>query len=93
MDSKVAIYWERLAIYVVGILFGLCAWLFIQQDSRIDALEARVQALQIEKVNNQELKDLEDRFYKRMEGLKGDIIDRIDWYFEGKKSRRGVTNE
>ena len=88
MDSKISLYWERLAIYVVGVLFGICAWLFVQQDSRIDALELRVQALQVEKVNRQELKDLEDRFYKRMDGMKEDIIDRLDLYFAATRPRK-----
>lgn len=85
-DSRISIYWERLAIYVSCALLALCAWLFVQQKTQVDALEVKVQTLQIEKVNRQELKDLEDRFYKRMDVMKGDIIDRLDWYFAGRKS-------
>lgn len=87
MDSKISMYWERLAIYIAGILFAICAWLFIDQKARVDSLEVKVQTLQIEKVNRQELKDLEDRFYKRMDIMRGDIIDRLDWYFAGRKSK------
>jgi hypothetical protein len=86
-DFRIATYWERLAIWVVGILLAICAWLFIGQKAQIETLEVKVQTLQVDKVSRQELKDLEDRLYKRMDGMKGDIIDRIDWYFAGRKSR------
>lgn len=88
MDSKIYAYWERFAIYVVGLLCAVCAWIFLEQDSRIDALEIKVQALQVDKVSRQELKDLEDRIYKRMDGMKGDIIDRLDWYFGSPRSKK-----
>ena len=88
MDAKIYAYWERFAIYVVGILCAVCTWVFLEQDSRIDALEIKVQSLQVDKVSRQELKDLEDRIYKRMDGLKGDIIDRIDLYFGPPRSKR-----
>lgn len=89
MDSnvKLTLYWERLAIYIAGILFAICAWLFVDQKARVDTLEVKVQTLQVEKVNRQELKELEDRFYKRMDGMKADIIDRLDWYFTGRRSK------
>ena len=87
MESKIATYWERFAIYVSGALVAVCCWLFIEQKARIDALEVKVQTLQIDKVSKQELRELEDRFYKRMDVMKGDIIDRLDWYFAGRKSR------
>ena len=47
----------------------------------------KVQQLQIDKVSRQELNALEDRLYKRMDGMKTDIIDRLDWYFAGRKSK------
>lgn len=88
-DSRIATYWERFAIWIVGILLAMSAWMFVEQKGRIDGLEMKVQTLQVDKVSRQELKDLEDRLYKRMDGVKTDIIDRLDWYFAGRKSNIG----
>lgn len=85
--SVLAPYWEKFAVWVVGVLVALCAWVWLQQHDRITALESRVQALQVDKVSRQELNALEDRLYKRMDGMKSDIIDRLDWYFAGRKSK------
>lgn len=86
-SSLLSSYWERFAIWIVGLLIAMGAWLFVDQKGRIDSIETKVQALQIDKVSRQELKDMEDRMGKRMDGMKGDIIDRIDWYFTGRRSK------
>ena len=80
-------YWERFAIWVGGILIVVCGWLWLEQHARIADLETKVQSLQVDKVSRQELIALEDRLYKRMDGMKTDIIDRLDWYFSGRRSR------
>lgn len=81
------VYWERFALWMSGILIIICAWMWVEQHGRISDLETRVQQLQVDKVSRQELNALEDRLYKRMDGVKTDIIDRLDWYFAGRKSR------
>lgn len=86
-DSKLAAYWERFAIWIVAILLALVGFLAIDQKSKTESLEVKVQALQVDKVSRQELKDMEDRMGKRLDGTKTDIIDRIDWYFAGRKSK------
>lgn len=86
-DSKLAEYWERFAIWIVAILLALVGFLAIDQKTKTEALEVKVQALQVDKVSRQELKDMEDRLYSRMDGMKTDIIGRIDWYFAGRKSK------
>ena len=48
--------------------------MFTEQKARIDQIEAKVQVLQEHKVSRQELKDMEDRLYNRMDGMKADII-------------------
>ena len=48
--------------------------MFTDQKARIDQIEAKVQVLQEHKVSRQELKDMEDRLYNRMDGMKADII-------------------
>lgn len=81
------VYWERFALWMSGILIAICAWMWVEQHGRIADLETRVQQLQVDKVSRQELNALEDRLYKRMDGVKTDIIDRLDWYFAGRKSK------
>lgn len=80
-------YWERFALWISGILIAICAWMWVEQHARITQLEMKVQQLQVDKVSRQELTALEDRIYKRMDGMKTDIIDRLDWYFAGRKSK------
>lgn len=80
-------YWERFALWISGVLIAVCAWMWVEQHGRITQLESKVQQLQVDKVSRQELTALEDRIYKRMDGMKGDIIDRLDWYFAGRKSK------
>lgn len=85
--KQLHVYWERFALWISGILIAICAWMWVEQHGRIADLETRVQQLQVDKVSRQELNALEDRLYKRMDGVKTDIIDRLDWYFAGRKSR------
>ena len=85
--KQLHVYWERFALWISGILIVICAWMWVEQHGRIADLETRVQQLQVDKVSRQELNALEDRLYKRMDGMKTDIIDRLDWYFAGRKSK------
>lgn len=85
--KQLHVYWERFALWISGILIAICAWMWVEQHGRIADLETRVQQLQVDKVSRQELNALEDRLYKRMDGMKTDIIDRLDWYFAGRKSK------
>lgn len=84
VDTKLAVYWERFGIYVVCVLVALCSWLFVKQDAKVEQLETKVQQIQVEKVSRQELKDMEDRIYNRMDGMKGDIILHINMLREKK---------
>ena len=86
-DKPLHVYWEKFALWISGILIAICAWMWVEQHGRIADLEAKVQQLQVDKVSRQELNALEDRLYKRMDGMKTDIIDRLDWYFAGRKSK------
>lgn len=86
-NKPLHVYWEKFALWISGILIAICAWMWVEQHGRIADLEAKVQQLQVDKVSRQELNALEDRLYKRMDGMKTDIIDRLDWYFAGRKSK------
>lgn len=84
VDSKLSLYWEKGGIWLACTLVALCAWLFVKQDARVEQLESKVQSLQVEKVSRQEIKDMEDRIYNRMDSMKGDIIFHINMIREKK---------
>lgn len=78
LDSKIAQYWEKGGGWLAMSLVALCVWLFLKQEAKVEQLEVKVHALQVDKVSRQELKELEDRLYKQMDGMKGDIILHIN---------------
>lgn len=84
IDSRLAIYWEKFGLWVATILLGLCAWLFVEQRAEVKQLGTEIQSLKVDKVSRQELKDMEDRIYNRMDGMKGDIIFHINMLREKK---------
>lgn len=85
MNTPLVLYWERFALYLAGVLLAVGAWMWVQNHARINDLENKVQQLQVDKVSRQEFNALEDRIYKRMDVVKSDIIERIDWYLADKK--------
>ena len=85
MNTPLELYWERFALYLAGVLLAVGAWMWVQNHARINDLENKVQQLQVDKVSRQEFNALEDRIYKRMDAVKSDIIERIDWYLSDKK--------
>lgn len=84
-NSKISAYWERYGIWSSGCLLLICAWMFTDQKARIDQIENKVQFIQEHKVSRQELKDMEDRLYNRMDGMKADIILHISTLRDSKK--------
>lgn len=87
-DSGLSLHWERFSIWIAGLLLAVCAWQWTQQNDRINQMETKIQALQVDKVGRQELRDMEDRMYKQMGSMKTDIIDKLDWYFAGRRSTK-----
>lgn len=87
LDRLLHVYWERFALWISGILIAVCAWIWVEQYGRIADLESKVQQLQIDKASRQELTALQARLCKRMDGMKSDIIDSLDWYSAGRKSK------
>lgn len=84
IDSRLAIYWEKFGLWVATVLLGICAWLFVEQRAEVKQLGSEIQSLKVDKVSRQELKDMEDRIYNRMDGMKGDIIFHINMLREKK---------
>ena len=85
MNTSIGLYWERFALYLAGVLLAVGAWMWVQNHSRMNDLENKVHQLQVDKVSRQEFNALEDRIYKRMDVVKVDIIERIDWYLADRK--------
>lgn len=85
MNTPLGLYWERFALYLASVLLAVGAWMWVQNHGRMNDLENKVQQLQVDKVSRQEFNALEDRIYKRMDTVKTDIIERIDWYLADKK--------
>ena len=80
-NSRINSVWERLAIALLGILLG---WMQIQyQDSKqqVKELEVKVQTLYLDKVSKGDLKDVELRINDKIEGMKTDLLARLDLYF------------
>jgi hypothetical protein len=91
VEKKLANYWERLAIYVMGFLISIACWLYIDMKERVEDMNVRINALQVDKVSRVELKEMEERLYKRVDSVKADIgsmkediIGRLDWYIVGR---------
>lgn len=83
-EKPISSYWERLALFAISIVLTIGSWMWTSNNARIDGLEAKVQQLQLDKVSRQEFNALEDRIYKRMDGMKGDIIFHINMLREKK---------
>ncbi len=80
--------WEKLSIGLLGILLG---WMQIQyQDSReqVKELETKVQTLYLDKVSKSDLKDVEVRINDKIDGMKTDLLARLDWYFLGQRDKQ-----
>ena len=86
-------YFEKWAGWLSGVLVAIVAWGAIEMHERVKIVEDKIQMLQAEKVSRTELSALEERMRKNMEGVKVDIIDRIDWYFAGRRSKSTRTEE
>jgi hypothetical protein len=85
-DKRINSYWERWGVWVAVALLSVCAYTFQEQKARIDRLEANVQQLYMEKASKEDMKEFESRVSKQVEGIKSDILDRLDFYFTNHKA-------
>ena len=74
-------------MWVAVALLSVCAYTFQEQKTRIDRLEANVQQLYLDKVSRGDMDKLEGRITKHVEGMKEDILSRMDFYFTGKQPK------
>lgn len=86
-EKPLHVYWEKFAIWLTSIIVAIAGWAWLEHQNRLNELDSKIASMQADKVSRIELTALEDRMYKRMDTMKTDIIDRLDWYFAGRKSK------
>lgn len=95
VDRRINTYWERAALGLMAIVISLVVWSFQEQGKRVENLEAKVIAMDKEKIGRGDLREVEERLNSKMDGLKSDIIarqelmqssilSRLDMYFKQK---------
>lgn len=83
---------ERCAIALLGLLFSILFTAYQYQRADFKIIEEKVLVMQMNKVNKEDLKDVENRLNLKMDALainmsqevrntRADIIDRIDMVF------------
>ena len=80
-NTRITAIWERFAIGLLSVVMGL--GLMVVQDLRtqVKETESRVLFLYTDKVSNQQLKDTEQRLVTNIEGMRSDLLARLDLYF------------
>jgi len=87
-NNRISALWERLALGLISVVMAL--GILVIQDIRTQnkELESRVLFLYTDKVSNQQLKDTEQRLVTNIEGMRSDLLARLDLYFGTLKSRK-----
>ena len=84
-DNRINLYWERIALFLIGIVLSLVVWVYQEQSKKIERLESTSLLLQTTKVDKTDLRELELRINSKIDGMKSDIISRLDLYFKREK--------
>lgn len=87
-NTRINNLWEKFAIGLLSVVMAL--GMLVIQDIRTQnkELESRVLFLYTDKVSNQQLKDTEQRLVTNIEGMRSDLLARLDLYFGSLKSRK-----
>lgn len=80
-NSRINGYWERAALFLMGVILAMTVWAFQEQSKKVERLEATVLVLQTSKVDRADLRDVEDRINSKIDGMKSDILSRLEMYF------------
>ncbi|MCY1416335.1 hypothetical protein D9M71_318400 [compost metagenome] len=80
-NGRINGYWERIALFALSSILALTVWAFQEQSKRVEKLEATTLVLQTSKVDKGDLRDVEDRINSKIDGMKSDILGRLEWYF------------
>lgn len=92
--TKLSSLWEKLAIGVLTLLLGLVQMQYTadraENKKDIEKLNTQVLELYRSSVTKQELKELEDRLTKNVEGIRSDIRGILNLYVdEGVRRQSG----
>lgn len=81
-EGKLQGYWERAALFLLGIVLALTVYSFQEQSKKVEKLESTVIVLQTSKVDKGDLREVEDRINTNISAMKSDILSRLDLYFQ-----------
>lgn len=81
-EGKPQGYWERAALFLLGIVLALTVYSFQEQSKKVEKLESTVIVLQTSKVDKGDLREVEDRINTNISAMKSDILSRLDLYFQ-----------
>lgn len=80
-NTRINGYWERAAIFLMFLVMGYMQVQYQEQKADAKELENKVFFLYSDKVSNQQLQNTEDRLVKNIEGMRSDLLARLDLYF------------
>lgn len=91
--SKLSSMWEKLSIGVLTLLLGLVQMQYTSDRTEtrreVEKLNTQVLELYRSSVTKQELKELEDRLTKNVEGIRSDIRGILNLYVDEGVRRQG----
>lgn len=80
-NTRITALWERFAIGLLSVVMGLGLMVIQDLRTQVKETESRVLFLYTDKVSNQQLKDTEQRLVTNIEGMRSDLLARLDLYF------------
>lgn len=80
-NTRITAIWERFAIGLLSVVMALGLMVIQDLRTQVKETESRVLFLYTDKVSNQQLKDTEQRLVTNIEGMRSDLLARLDLYF------------
>ena len=87
-NTRITAIWEKFAIGLLSVVMGLGMLVIQDIHTQNKELESRVLFLYTDKVSNQQLKDTEQRLVTNIEGMRSDLLARLDLYFGSINKRK-----
>lgn len=91
-NNRINLYWEKGAIYLIGLVLAFVFYMYQGQRVEIKELQGAVTSLQMNKISKEELREVENRLNTKVDAAvnslaamsaanKQDILQRIDYAF------------
>lgn len=80
-NNRITAIWEKFAIGLISVVLALGMMVIQDLRTQLKETESRVLFLYTDKVSNQQLKDTEQRLVTNIEGMRSDLLARLDLYF------------